>query len=248
MLSGYVSAQIQEGRDVILAAGIPPGASAQPSSSWAAPPLSPPFVAPHVGKLLPQACHLEAKQCGVVEVEKFPQREQDGSAVSALLQTLNAWEQGFQPALGSHPTTEIPDCLPSQRALTKPRKSSLSWAASCRRRSAAWLRSSAPRHTRRPCISALRYCNTTVRSASASSSCRAVTSLNAGSHQHCPLPSFLLLAPPERQASGRAGSPGRTATSAHTHRPAGQNSVATDARAERRTGARESIAQTEIEK
>lgn len=87
MLSGHVSAQVQEGRDVILA---------------------------HVGKLLPQACHLEAKQCGVVEVEQFPQREQDGRAVSALFQALNTWEQGFQRALGSHPTTEILDCLPSQ--------------------------------------------------------------------------------------------------------------------------------------
>ena len=87
MLSGHVSTQVQEGRDVILA---------------------------HVGKLLPQACHLEAKQCGVVEVEQFPQREQDGRAVSALFQALNTWEQGFQRALGSHPTTEILDCLPSQ--------------------------------------------------------------------------------------------------------------------------------------
>lgn len=44
------------------------------------------MILAHVGKLLPQACHLEAKQCGVVEVEQFPQREQDGRAVSALLQ------------------------------------------------------------------------------------------------------------------------------------------------------------------
>lgn len=236
MLSGHVPAQVQEGRDVILAAGIPPRASAQPSVLLGC--SSPvPFLAPHVGKLLSQACHLEAKQCGVVEVEQFPQREQDRRAVNALLQALNTWEQGFQPALGSHPTTEILDCLPSQRALTKPRKSSLSWAASCRRRSAAWLRSSAPRHTRRPCISALRYCNTTVRSTSASSSFRTVTSLIAGSHQHCPFPSFPLPDPPEQQASVRARSPGRSAMCAHIRRPATRNSIATGARAERRTGA-----------
>lgn len=113
----------------------------------------------------------------------------------------------------------------------------MSWAASCRSRSAAWLRSSVPRHTRRPCIRALRYCNTTVRSASASSSCRTVISLNIGSHQHNPFPSFPLLALPEHQASVRARSPGRSATSAHTHHLATQNSIATGARAERRTGA-----------
>lgn len=114
MLSGHVSAQVQEGRDVILAAGIPPRASAQPSLVLLGRSSPVPFLAPHVGKLLPQACHLEAKQCGVVEVEQFPQREQDGRAVSALLQALNTWEQGFQTALSSHPTTEILDCLPSQ--------------------------------------------------------------------------------------------------------------------------------------
>lgn len=69
MLSGYVSAQVQEGGDMILAAGKPPRASVSPALVLLGRSSPVPFPAPHVGKLLPQACHLEAKQCGVVEVE-----------------------------------------------------------------------------------------------------------------------------------------------------------------------------------
>lgn len=72
--------------------------------------------------------------------------------------------------------------------------------------------------------------------------------MSTDSHHHCPVPSFPLPAPPEQQASARARSPGRNATSVHTRRPATQNSIATGARAERRTGANENIAETGLEK
>ena len=96
---------------------------------------------------------------------------------------------GLSPALGPYPTTETPAHLLTQ-ILTKPRKSSRSWAASCRRRSAAWVRSSAPRHTRRPCINARRYCSTTVRSASASSSCGEHDQMVPGRFFHGRFPPF----------------------------------------------------------
>lgn len=53
--------------------------------------LSAPIHVPYVGKLLPKACHLEAKHRGVVEVEQLPQGEQHRGAVNALFQALNPW-------------------------------------------------------------------------------------------------------------------------------------------------------------
>lgn len=85
MLSGHVPTQVQEGGDMVLAAGTPPRVSAPPLSFRAPPSSLVPLLAPHVGKFLPQACHLEAEQRGVVEAEQFPQREQHWRAVSALL-------------------------------------------------------------------------------------------------------------------------------------------------------------------
>lgn len=70
---------------MVLAAGTPLCVSAPPLPS-SAPSSSPvPLTSPHVRKFLPQACHLEAEQRGVVEAEQFPQREQHRRAVSALL-------------------------------------------------------------------------------------------------------------------------------------------------------------------
>lgn len=155
---------------------------------------------------------------------------------------------GFAPALGSHPITETSTHLLTQQALTKSRKRSRSWAASCSRRSAAWFRSSASRHTRRPCISAHRYCSTTVRSASASSSCGEDNQVGPGllSHRyslHQPFPQNA----PGPWNSAHARSPGRSALSAYTHCPAALGSTATVARAEPRTGARGGGTEMELE-
>lgn len=137
----------------------------------------------------------------------------------------------------------------TQQALTKSRKRSRSWAASCSRRSAAWSRSSTSRHTRRPCISAHRYCSTTVRSASASSSCREDNHVGSGllSHRYSLLHQPLPQNAPGRWNSAHARSPGRSALSAYTHCPAALGSTATVARAEPRTGARGGETETGLE-
>lgn len=156
---------------------------------------------------------------------------------------------GFGPALGSHPITETSTHLLAQHALTKSRKRSRSWAASCSRRSAAWFRSSASRHTRRPCISAHRYCSTTVRSASASSSCGEGNQVGPGllSHRYSLLHQPFPPNAPGPWNSAHARSPGRSALFAYTHCPAALGSTATVARAEPRTGARGGGTETGLE-
>lgn len=92
LLSGHVPAQVQEGRDMFLAKGGrggPQRCISAPTPSLPGPfSLSAPIHAPYVGKLLPKACHLEAKHRGVVEVQQLPQGEQHRRAVSALFQAL----------------------------------------------------------------------------------------------------------------------------------------------------------------
>lgn len=48
-----------------------------------------PICVPHVGKLLPKACHLKAKHRGVSEVQQLSQGEQHRSALNALFQALD---------------------------------------------------------------------------------------------------------------------------------------------------------------
>ena len=51
-----------------------------------------PVFAPHIRKFLSQACHLEAKQHGVAEVQQIPQSEEHWRAPNALLQALSIAE------------------------------------------------------------------------------------------------------------------------------------------------------------
>lgn len=76
------------------------------------------MILAHVGKFLSQACHLQAKQRGVVKAEQFPQREQHRRAMSALLQALNTLEHGFQPALSSYRDSRL-SALPMSSHQTK---------------------------------------------------------------------------------------------------------------------------------
>lgn len=52
-------------------------------------PAPEPLFAPHVWKFLSQACHLEAKQHGVAEVQQIPQSEEHWRALNTLLQALS---------------------------------------------------------------------------------------------------------------------------------------------------------------
>lgn len=61
-----------------------------PAQSFPVPSFLPaPIFAPHVRKLLPQACHLQAKHRGIAEVQQLSQGEQHRRTLKAFLQALN---------------------------------------------------------------------------------------------------------------------------------------------------------------
>lgn len=77
---------------MILTKGHHGGASAPPSPSSSLPvpsSLLATVFAPHVRKLLPQACHLQAKHRGIAEVQQLSQSEEHRSTLKAFLQALN---------------------------------------------------------------------------------------------------------------------------------------------------------------
>lgn len=77
--------------------------------------LSAPIHVPYVGKLLPKACHLEAKHRGVVEVQQLPQGEQHRRAMSALFQALTTWGSVLSPPLApTQPRRLTPTCSPNK--------------------------------------------------------------------------------------------------------------------------------------